>query len=225
MLTFTAVLSDATRLIAEAAGDATEQAAQVAAVSYPLLVAVVLVGSVLPVLPTGAAVSAAAALAMTSGGELSTLVVIVLAASAAFAGDTITFALFRAGGPRVLRWFRQSKNTAAVEQARSRLADHGVRFLVVARLIPAGRIPALLAAGALKYPWAKFLGSAAAAVAVWATLYALLGVIGGGIFDSPLRGVIATIVLVVVLSVLIRLVQRWWQHRHADSELSAQPST
>lgn len=219
------LIAETSRLLAEAAGDATEQVAQVAAVSYPLLVAVVLFGSVLPVLPTGAAVSAAAALAMTSGGEISTVVVIGLAAAAAFAGDTITFVLFRAGGPRVLRWFRQSKNTAAVEQARARLADHGVRVLVVARLIPAGRIPALLAAGALKYPWAKFLGSAAAAVVVWATLYAMLGVIGGGIFDSPLQGVIAAIVIVLVVSVLTRLVQRWWQHRHAESDLSAQPST
>lgn len=199
------------------AAETIELTAQEPAVSYPVLVALVLLGSVLPVVPTGAVVSAAAALAMTSGGELSTLIVVVLAATAAFAGDSITFAVCRVGGPRVLRWFRQSKNATAVEEARDRLSYHGARFLIVARLIPAGRIPSLLAAGALKYPWHRFLAGCAVAVTVWASLYALLGVISGGIFDNPTQGVIAAIVIVFVVSVLTRLVQKWWRARHISA--------
>ena len=62
-----------------------------ATIGYPALGVGVLVGSIVPVVPTGAVVGAAAAIAMTTG-RLWLPAVIGLATVAALAGDLVTFA-------------------------------------------------------------------------------------------------------------------------------------
>ncbi|UOY00241.1 hypothetical protein [Blastococcus sp. PRF04-17] len=67
------------------------------AVGYPLLFGLILLGSVVPVVPTGAVVGAGAAFAMTTN-TLGLPLVLAVATSAALAGDLITFAVCRFGG-------------------------------------------------------------------------------------------------------------------------------
>ena len=71
-----------------------------ASIGYPALGAGVLLGSIVPVVPTGAVVGAAAAIATTTG-HLWLPAVIALATVAALAGDLVTFAAGRAGGVEV----------------------------------------------------------------------------------------------------------------------------
>jgi membrane protein DedA with SNARE-associated domain len=73
------------------------------AIGYPALFGGVLLGSVIPVVPTGAVVGAGAAVAVTSG-ELSLPLVVALAAAAALVGDLLTFGAARAGSDAALRW-------------------------------------------------------------------------------------------------------------------------
>ena len=73
-----------------------------ASIGYPALGAGVLLGSVVPVVPTGAVVGAAAAIATTTG-RLWLPEVIALATAAALAGDLVTFAVGRAGSGLALR--------------------------------------------------------------------------------------------------------------------------
>jgi membrane protein DedA with SNARE-associated domain len=89
---------------------------------------------------------------------------------------------------------------------REQFRRHGWQIVVVGRLLPAGRIPVLLAAGALAYPWRRLLPASLAAAAIWAVAYALLGVVSGGIFDSPLVAILIATLLVLLVGAVLNLV-------------------
>ncbi|HVD28274.1 MAG TPA: VTT domain-containing protein, partial [Mycobacteriales bacterium] len=154
-------------------------------IGYPVLFGLVLLGSVVPVVPTGAVVGAGAAFAVTTS-ELSLPLVIALSTLAALAGDLITFATCRSGGPSALRWVARGQHTERIDEVRGQFRRHGWQIIVIGRLLPAGRIPVLLAAGALAYPWRRLIHASTLACLLWAVAYALLGVVSGGVFDSPL---------------------------------------
>jgi membrane protein DedA with SNARE-associated domain len=190
-----------------------ERLTDAATASYPVLVLAVLLGAIIPVIPTGAVVSAAAVLAYHQGGA-SLAVVVALAALAAFGGDCAVYATFRGGRRGVARWFGEETRGERFVDTRRRLQDHGTALLVVSRLIPGGRVPTLLAASAANYPWSRFLSGGAVAAVVWALLYAALGLLGGSAFANPLVGVLAAVLAVLAVSGILRLVQRWVAVRH-----------
>jgi membrane protein DedA with SNARE-associated domain len=72
--------------------------------------------------------------------------------------------------------------------------------------MPAGRIPVLAAAGALAYPWRRLVPASVAAALLWASAYALLGVVSGGIFDSPLLAMLVATMLVLAVGGVTNLV-------------------
>lgn len=154
-------------------------------VGYPALFGGVLIGSVIPIVPTGAIVGAGAAVAMSSG-QLSLPLVVLVAAAGALIGDLITFGAARFGHGTVVRLLSRSQNPERLEKARQQFTAHGWLIVLVGRLLPAGRVPVLLAAGALAYPWRRLVPAAAAACVVWAVAYAALGALTGGLFDDPL---------------------------------------
>jgi membrane protein DedA with SNARE-associated domain len=172
---------------------------------YPVLFGGVLLGSVVPVVPTGAVVGAAAAVAVTTD-SLSLPLVVLLAALGAFLGDVLTFSICRFGGPAAVRWVARGQHAERIDEVRQQFRTHGWQIVVVGRLLPAGRIPVLLAAGALAYPWRRLLPSSLAAGLVWAGAYTLLGVVSGGIFDSPLVATAIATVLVLLVGLVLNLV-------------------
>jgi membrane protein DedA with SNARE-associated domain len=172
---------------------------------YPLLFGLVLLGSIVPVVPTGAVVGAGAAVATTTDNLSLTLVVLVCTA-AALAGDLITFAVCRFGGPSAVRWVARGQHADRIEEVRGQFRRHGWQIVVIGRLLPAGRIPVLLAAGALAYPWRRLLPASTVACLIWAVAYAALGVLSGGIFDSPLLATLLATLLILVLSGVLNLV-------------------
>ena len=176
-----------------------------ASIGYPLLFGLVLLGSVVPVVPTGAVVGAGAAVALTTD-HLSLPLVVLVAALGAFIGDVVTFSICRFGGPTAVRWVSRGQHADRVEEVREQFRRHGWQIVLVGRLLPAGRIPVLLAAGALAYPWRRLLPASFAAGLVWSIAYALLGVVSGGIFDSPLLATLIATVLVLLVGVVLNLV-------------------
>jgi membrane protein DedA with SNARE-associated domain len=187
---------------------------------YPVLFGGVLLGSIVPVVPTGAVVGAAAAVA-TSSGQLSLPVVLLVATAAALVGDLVTFAVCRSGGPAAVRWVARGQHADRIEEVRGQFRRHGWQIVVVGRLLPAGRIPVLLAAGALAYPWRRLVPATAAAALLWAVAYALLGVVSGGIFDSPLIATLLATVLVLLVGLVLNLVSaRRRRHRQDAGERS-----
>jgi membrane protein DedA with SNARE-associated domain len=195
-------------------------AAEGTSIGYSVLFGGVLLGSIVPVLPTGAVVGAAAAFAMTSSAVGLPLVLLV-ATVAALLGDLVTFGVCRFGGPAAVRWVARGQHADRVEEIREQFRRHGWQLIVAGRLLPAGRIPVLLAAGALAYPWRRLLPAATVAAFLWAVAYALLGVVSGGIFDSPMMATLIATVLVLLVGALLNLVGA----RRRSAAPAEQPTT
>src|SRR4051812_10459637 len=173
---------------------------------------VVAFGAIVPVVPTGAAVSGAAALAFHDNPPV---VVLVIAAGAAgaYVGDLVMYAMCRAGGEQLarrLRWLRDEEHLASVKE---RLHRSQVPVLLVSRLIPGGRVPVLLAAAFLGVPWRTFVIANLPACVLWSVVYAGIGVAGGSIFPEPWQGVVAAVVLILVLNYLLG----WWNRRRTPA--------
>ena len=181
---------------------------------YLVLAAGVLIGSIVPVIPTGAVVGAATAVAMTSTA-LSLPLVLVIAALAALAGDLVTFALARAGSAAVLGWLTRGQTPQRLETMRVAFARRGWLLVTVGRLVPAGRIPVLVAAAAMGQTWRRLAPAAAVGAALWSVLYGLLGVLTGGIFDSPLVAALVATLLVIVVGGVSALLGRLRARRAA----------
>jgi membrane protein DedA with SNARE-associated domain len=173
------------------------------------------------VVPTGAVVGAAAAVAVTTD-HLSLPFVILLATLGAFVGDVTTFSICRFGGPAAVGWVSRGQHADRIEEVREQFRRHGWQIVLVGRLLPAGRIPVLLAAGALAYPWRRLLPASFAAALVWAVAYALLGVLSGGIFDSPLIATLIATLLVLLVGVVLNLVSH---HRSKPAAPPEEPVT
>lgn len=186
------------------------------AVGYPSLFLLVLVGSLMPVVPTGAVVSSAAAVALHhSDPALSSLLVFVLATTAAFGGDALLYGLGRRGfrsqgGSRWLTWMTGQVAPETLARAQGRLARGGVTVLLVSRLVPAGRIPVMLACLLARLPMRVYLRGALPAALGWAATYQVIGLLGGALFPHAWQGVAAA----VALTLLIAAAPWAWRRGH-----------
>jgi membrane protein DedA with SNARE-associated domain len=101
------------------------------------------------------------------------------------------------------RWLEAIRSRAPEErlaQAQARLADHGVAVLVLSRLVPAGRIPVMLACLMAKWPLRRFVRGNLPACLAWAVTYQLIGILGGSLFNEPWEGVVAAVALTLAIS-------------------------
>jgi membrane protein DedA with SNARE-associated domain len=183
------------------------------ALGYPSLFLLVLIGALVPVIPTGALVSSAAVVAFHQEAPFSMLLVFVVSALAAFLGDMALYWLGRRGmksknGSRWLAAIRDRAPEDRLAQAQGKLTDHGVAVLVLSRLVPAGRIPVMLACLMAKWPIRRFARGNAPACLAWAATYQLIGVLGGSLFEEPWEGVLAAVLLTVIVSVTPALWRR-----------------
>ncbi|MFF7853113.1 VTT domain-containing protein [Streptomyces sp. NPDC007904] len=183
------------------------------AIGYPSLFLLVLIGALVPVVPTGALVSSAAVVAFHRTAPLSMALVFVTASLAAFLGDVVLYWLGRRGmtsrnGSRWLEAIRARAPEDRLAQAQEKLAGHGVAVLVLSRLVPAGRLPVMLACLMAKWPMRRFVRGNLPACLAWAATYQLIGVLGGSLFAEPWEGVLAAIVLTVLLSAVPGLWRR-----------------
>nr|WP_202495156.1 VTT domain-containing protein [Streptomyces sp. SID4982] len=183
------------------------------ALGYPSLFLLVLIGALIPVVPTGALVSTAAVVAVHRTAPFSLLLVFVTASLAAFLGDAALYWLGRRGlgsqsGSRWLEALRSRAPEERLEQAQGKLADHGVTVLVLSRLVPGGRIPVMLACLLAEWPLRRFARGNLPACLAWALTYQVIGVLGGSLFARPWEGVVAVVVLTVLVSAAPGLVRR-----------------
>lgn len=178
----------------------------------------VLIGSIVPVVPTGAVVSATAVVALHRD-PVTPVLVIAVGALAAYLGDGVVFAICRRGGEAVTRRLHLSaKPVKAAEAVRDRLQKRPVTVLLISRLIPAGRIPVLLAAALVRLPWRHFLVANWPACLLWSTSYAAIGLLGGSVFPEPWQGVVAVIVIVLIATQVASMVQKRGERKDHDTE-------
>ncbi|MFE4669758.1 DedA family protein [Streptomyces sp. NPDC056716] len=198
--------------LAAAATNAPPESTQ-QAIGYPTLFVLVLLGALIPVVPTGALVSSAAVVAFHQTAPFSMALVFVTASLAAFLGDVALYWLGRRGmgsrnGSRWLKAIRARAPEDRLEQAQRKLAEHGVAVLVLSRLVPAGRLPVMLACLMAEWPLRRFARGDVPACLAWAVTYQLIGVLGGSLFSEPWAGVVAAVVLTVVISAVPALWRR-----------------
>ncbi|TXS57974.1 DedA family protein [Streptomyces sp. t39] len=190
------------------------------AVGLPSLFLLVALGALVPVVPTGAVVSTAAVVAFHQASPLSLLFVFLTASVAAFVGDVSLYWLGRRGvrSKNGSRWLAALRDRAAperVEQAGQKLTEHGVTVLVLSRLVPAGRIPVMLACLMAGMRMGDFVRGDVPACLAWAATYGVIGIVGGSLFAEPWQGVVAAIALTVVLSGAPALWRKVRHPRHA----------
>ncbi|WP_406468278.1 DedA family protein [Streptomyces sp. NBC_01594] len=175
------------------------------AVGYPSLFLLVALGALVPVVPTGALVSSAAVVAFHQTDPFALLVVFGVASSAAFLGDICLYWLGQRGvrSRNGSKWLQAISDRAAPErlaQAQQKLDEHGSVVLVLSRLVPAGRIPVMLACLLGRMPVRRFARGDVPACLAWAATYQLIGILGGSLFPEPWQGVVAAVGLTLLIS-------------------------
>ncbi|GHA87562.1 MULTISPECIES: DedA family protein [Streptomyces] len=175
------------------------------AIGYPTLFALVALGSLVPVVPTGALVSSAAVVAFHQTSPFALLVVFVVAAAAAFLGDVCLYWLGQRGvrSKNGSKWLRAISGRAAPEllaRAQRKLDEQSGTVLVLSRLVPAGRIPVMLACLLGRMPLRRFARGDVPACLAWAATYQLIGILGGSLFPEPWQGVVAAVALTLLIS-------------------------
>lgn len=190
--------------LAEQTSTSSESTQQV--VGYPTLFLLVALGSLVPVVPTGALVSSAAVVAFHHhAAPIALALVFVTASLAAFIGDMALYWLGHRGvhsrnGSRWLRRLQERAEPGRLDAAQRRLAQRGVTVLVLSRLIPAGRIPVMVACLLSELPPRRFARADVPACLAWAAAYQLIGVLGGSLFPEPWQGVVVAVALTVAIA-------------------------
>lgn len=101
-------------------------------------------------------------------------------------------------------------------------------LLATARYIPVGRVLVNMAAGALSYPFTRFLAITVIGAAVWSAFISTIGLAVGTWFrGAPLLATIASILLALVVGLVIdvagkvvRRARSRWRDREGGSEVA-----
>jgi membrane-associated protein len=199
------VLNHFTELVADASGWA-----------YAILFVLAFLDALVPIVPSETSVITAGVVA--SAGDLSLPLVILFAASGAFAGDNTSYFVGARYGTRVNeRFFQSEKAKARIAWAQRQVEERGGELIVIARFIPGGRTVVTLSAGTLGYPWRRFVVFDAIAATIWAVYAALLGYLGGHAFEEqPWKGLLLAFAIAFAVTGAVELV-RWYQRRRRSA--------
>ncbi|WP_078496514.1 DedA family protein [Streptomyces sp. W007] len=182
---------------------------------YAVVALSVLLDVFLPLLPSGvlvitAATAAAAGTTTVSGagGQVPSLVVLILcAASASVLGDLVAYRLAWRGGDRLDRAIARSRRlTSAQERLGAALSRGGGALVVIARFAPAGRSVVSLGAGAAHRRKRDFLPWSALAGLAWAGYSVGLGYFGGRWLGSTWFGTAVSVLALFVAGALAAFV-------------------
>lgn len=143
------------------------------------------------------------------------LLVVVIAAD--LIGDSILYWIGLRGGrllPARLRARLQS-NSGLQDKLRREMQDHGARALVIAKITHGAGFAVLLAAGAVRYPFGRFLAANLGATIVKSSALVALGWWMGDQWQRAQVWMDRAIVMVVALAIIAFLI---WLHRSRRSE-------
>lgn len=182
---------------------------------YAVMFAVAVIDGFFPPVPSETVLVAAAAVA-ASTGDLGIVALAVVAAAGALIGDNIAYVLGRAVGTTRFGWMRRPRVAAAFAAASGRLHRRGAPLILGARYIPVGRVAVNMSAGALGYPWRRFLPLSAVAAVSWAAYGLGIGLVAGHWFAAqPVLGALVGIAAAVVIGVVIDRVAAARRRGHA----------
>ncbi|MDX3061387.1 hypothetical protein EES45_24850 [Streptomyces sp. ADI97-07] len=187
---------------------------------YAVVALSVLLDVLLPVLPSGVLVIAAATAAAgtttvtATAGEAtrqvpSLLVLVLSAATASVLGDFLAYRLAWRGGERLDRAIARSRRlTTAQARLGAALSRGGGALVVIARFAPAGRSVVSLGAGAAHRRAKDFLPWSALAGVAWAGYSVGLGYFGGQWLGATWLGTAVSVLALFLAGALAALVVR-----------------
>ncbi|MDX3456203.1 DedA family protein [Streptomyces sp. ME02-8801-2C] len=150
---------------------------------YAVLIAVSLLDSFLPLIPSEPVVILAGIAGAT--GQTNIFLVIAATTVGAFLGDLVPYTIGRLMGNRVLQRLPVgTKRRTAYDWFERELESRGGFVLVSTRFIPIGRYLATGTAGVVGYPLRKFMTYVAISTATWSAYTALSGYLGGVFFQE-----------------------------------------
>jgi len=190
-----------------------------------ILFAVAVIDGFFPPVPSETVLVAAAAVA-ASGGDVDVVLLCAVGALGAMTGDNIAYAIGRATGIERFRWMRRPRVASAFAATRRALTRGGAGLILGARYIPVGRVAVNMSAGALGYPWRRFLPLSAIGGVIWAVYSVAIGMLAGRwLQGQPLLSAVVGVVVAVVLGVVIDRVAAMHRRLRAGHSPSAAGAT
>ena len=179
-----------------------------------------------PPLPSESVVIAAAVLIATGTGP-SLWLLIAAAAAGAFTGDVIAYHIGMLLPLERVPFFSSPRGRRTLAWAETALERRAAVFIMSARFVPIGRVAVNMTAGAVRFPRARFILTAAAAAVIWASYATVLGLLAGHYIESHLLvavagGVVLGVGLGLVLDAALSALNRWFAAR---SERGRAPAT
>lgn len=177
------------------------------AVSSPWLYLVLFATTVLdgffPPVPSETVLVAAAAVATSTGGANLVLLGIVAALGATI-GDNIAFLIGRRVGTERFAWMRRPRVSAVFASAQRALESRPAVLVLGARYIPVGRVAVNMSAGALGFPWRRFLPLSLIGGLSWSAFSITIGLVAGSwLTDQPLVSAGLGVVIALVIGIVI----------------------
>jgi membrane protein DedA with SNARE-associated domain len=183
--------------------------------AYVAVFSIVAIDAFFPLVPGETSVITGGILA--SNDELHISLVFAAGMTGAVAGDNLSYLLGRRFDRRLReRLFKSEKSQERRRWACRQLAERGPVIIAVSRFIPGGRTAVTFSAGALEYPWRRFIAADIVAGALWAGFAAGLGWFGGRQFEDSLwKPLAVAAVFAVIVAALGELYVRATSRRAA----------
>lgn len=190
-----------------------------------VLFAVAVLDAVFPPVPSETVLIAAAAAAVASGDLTMVPLLALVAVLGAVLGDNLTYLLGRKAGIDRFARLRRPRIATAIDRAGRALRNNGAGLIIGARYIPVGRVAVNLSAGALGYPWRRFLPISIIAAIAWAAYSTAIGTLAGQwLEESPVLAAALGVVAALILGVVIDRVAALRRRRRAAMESADEPA-
>lgn len=167
----------------------------------------IVLDGVVPLVPGEASLLAHAPGAMAAGWP-AVVGLAVLAATAAFIGDSVTYWLGRRVGTTRFAWQRRPRVARVLARTGDALRRRGTGVIMTARLLPGWRVAVIFTAGATRMPWPRYLVASALGATLWATYLIVIGTTIGALTGG--NAIMVALISMVVVTVISQAV-RWWR--------------
>lgn len=187
---------------------------------YAVLFAVTVIDGFFPPVPSETVLVAAAAVA-ASTGDGNILLLGAVAALGAAIGDNIAFLIGRRLGTTRFAWMRRPRVAAAFAYAQHALDRRSATLILGARYIPIGRVAVNMSAGALGFPWQRFLPLSLIAGVSWSVFSLAIGLLAGAwLHDQPVLSAAIGVVIALIVGIVIDRIAALRRRRTAVPHLA-----
>lgn len=183
----------------------------------PTLFAVTVIDGFFPPIPSETVLVAAAAVAASTGDYAAVVTFAIVAGIAATIGDNIAFAIGRRIDTTRFGWMRRPRIAAAFGHARTALEQRSAMLILGARYIPVGRVAVNMSAGALAFPWRRFLPLNILAGSMWSAFSVAIGLLAGAwVEDQPQLSAGVGVALALIIGVVVDRVAAFRRRRRPE---------